>query len=65
MSGFALGSQSTNPLLLAPLFLVASVAWSAVAAIGFAAAVASIAIAASKAEVVEDIVFGKKVFLSD
>ena len=37
---------STSPLLLAPLYPVASVAWAAVAAIGFAAAVTSIAIAA-------------------
>ena len=37
---------STSPLLLAPLYLVASVAWAAVSAIGFAAAVTSVAIAA-------------------
>ena len=37
---------STNPLLLALLYPVASVAWAAVAALGFAADVRSIAIAA-------------------
>ena len=37
---------STNPLLLALPYPVASVAWAAVAALGFAAAVRTIAIAA-------------------
>ncbi len=45
-SGLALGSQSTNPLLLALLRLVASVAWAAVAVIGSVDAAASIASAA-------------------
>ena len=46
---FALGSQSTSPLLLALLCLAASVAWAAVAVIGFVDAAASIAIAALNA----------------
>ena len=46
LSDLVLSFLSTNPLLLALPYPVASVAWAVVAALGFAAAVGSIAIAA-------------------